>query len=69
MTDDIAKDALDDCPEVEVHPVGTRDVMRELAEALRDTLGWMQRNKIGSGHQPPVVEALARYDKLMGGRR
>jgi len=43
--------------------------MRELAEALRDTLGWMQRNKIGSGHQPPVVEALARYDKLMGGRR
>ena len=63
VTDDIAKDALDDCPEVEVHPVGTRDVMRELAEALWDHL----YQQMQDGECPSAARALARYGKLMGG--
>ena len=51
-------------PEVEVWPVGTGDVIRELAEALRFHIAMWLVN--GTDHPIDGQDALARYDRMTG---
>jgi hypothetical protein len=50
----------EDCIESELHPVGTGDVMRELAEALREFYPRPEQFSECDGG----LMALARYDAL-----